>query len=78
MSIHTESPQEWITNKIIIILTARPMKTAPITKKTVQPMNLALAPTQPMKTAPYIPKNLQRITNKRLWIITLQTRHQEC
>ena len=35
----------------------QPMKTATRTKKTVQPMKTALAPTQPMKTEPSIQNN---------------------
>ena len=68
MSMHLKSPQECITTIIIIII---------ITKKTAQPMRMAPAPTQLMKIAPYIPKILHRVRNKKLWIITLQTRHQE-
>ena len=71
MSIHMTSPQEWTTNIIIIIVTKHPMNKASITKKEAQPMNMSPAPTQPMKIDPNIPTILQRITNKRQWIITI-------
>ena len=58
------------------IVTTNPMKMDPIMKKTAQPTKMALVPTQPINIAPSIPKILQRIMNKILWIITLQTRHQ--
>ena len=49
----------------------------PRTKKAVKPINMEPAPRKPMKTAPYILKILQKIMNKRRWIITLQMRNQE-
>ena len=42
-------------NIIIIIVMTQPMKKSPMTKKTAQPINMSLAPTQPMKMAPYTP-----------------------
>ena len=52
------------------------MKKIPIKNKSAQPMKMEMVPTQPTKTSPFIPKILQKITNKILWIIILQTRHQ--
>ena len=77
MSIYMTSPQEWITTIIIIIVTTHPMRTAPIMKKTKQPIKMAPSPTKPMKTAPTIRKISLQITNKRRWIIILEPRYQE-
>ena len=59
MSIQTKSMQEFITTKIIIMVTTQPVKKVPITNKTEQPMKMEPAPTQPMNTAQTIPKRLQ-------------------
>ena len=75
--IHVMLLQEWITTKIIIIVMTQPMKTATITKITEELMNMEPALTQLMKMVPSIPEILQKITNKILWIIILQTSHQE-
>ena len=76
MSIHMNSTHEWITIIIIIIVMTNTMKTEPITKKTVQPMNMDHVPTQPMNMAPDIPPNpllpiTQKIMNNRQWITML-------
>ena len=68
-SIHMMPPYEWITTMIIIILTTQPMKTAPMTKKTMQPMKMAPAPRQPMNIVSdiplrFLPKTFYIITNK--------------
>ena len=47
------------------------MKTSTITNNMTQNMKISLVLRKPIKTAPKIPTIIQRITNKRRWIINL-------
>ena len=55
MSVHITSLPEWITTIIIIIVMMQPMKMAPITMKTAEPMKMVPVPTQLVKMAPATP-----------------------